>query len=1146
MRTNRDHASTIRGQLTRIVLIPSLCFLALWLVVAAVGTVRAVQLMGDVGRAAEGTEIISRAATELRNERRDTLVHMGRNENEATGAQDEAGLREQRESTDAAVAEAVELAERLRGTRDDEVDRSAAALASAPQTLAETRDLVDDLAVDREEVLLRYGDLIGGTRSAITALVHTTDGGENLTDAVLTRELMGAHADYATADALLAGVIASGEMTYEETAHFTYLTASYRSTLSTVAPTLHPSIQRRYEAMTGREGWSRAEELSRRVVTRTPIVERDPEAGPPPVGEPDAEWNTEVGVGTAAWDGSSAVSVQDLDALAWSQAERTVDLAWSAALLRVALGVAAAVATLIGGVAAIAVVGRSSRRLTDRLVRLRTQIMDRDDDLPDIVDRAQRGQKVDVQEELPPLDDIGRDEIGQVAEAFDSAQLTAVEAAVRQAEIRRGANRAYLGIAFRNQNLVQRQLRLLDEIEYNEQDPEALHRLFRLDHLATRARRYADNLIILGGGQSVRRWRQPRPLVDVLRAAIAETEDFDRVRLTSAPRVLMHGQAVADVVHLLAELVENATQFSPAGAPVDVSCAPVVGGLTVEVEDRGLGMSEHGYASAERTLTQPPEFDVMELPEDPRLGLFVVARLAERHGIRVWLRPSSYGGTRATALLPESLLEPVESPVAVPAAAPGGGTDPSGGRPRPPGATTGPQPSAGTGPQMPAGSGPQSPAGTGQWSPVGTGPQSPVESGPQIPAGSGPHSSAGTGPQPSAGSGQWSPAGTEIPRGPQISDQWSSAGTGPQMPAGSGQWSSAGTGPQMPMGSDPQPSAGTGPQMPAGSEPPRDPQVSVHGTPADRPGGAPATGPQQHVGHGSEGVPDAFGPSGDRPGPVSTTGPQSPIPVTGPQRPMGPGSGPVPAPEHLDRATDAPRPPATGPQWPVVPGPDGSGDPGRPGRTPRHGDRPVADRPWGGGEGGPAPNGPGHAGRHSDLDALVALSQPQPQPQPSTGRGSHRPPEVPSHPARPGDGQPSASLSGPQVPVPHDGPFGPERTPPPAPHQRPDPSAAARAPLPKRVPPGSPPPADALPVVTGPGPEHSGWPHDPQASHHPQALHDPQASHHPQDPHDPERTGPPRPHRNPLDGPGAAWPTPPDGFGRVLAPDTPPEARDER
>ncbi|MFJ9556380.1 nitrate- and nitrite sensing domain-containing protein [Nocardiopsis sp. NPDC101807] len=665
MRRNRDNASTIRGQLTRIVLIPSLCFLALWLVVAAVGTVQAVQLMGAVHQAREGTAVFSRAAEELRLERRLSLVYQGRFENSGPDEEASAALDEQREATDAALSSAVELAERLRGTRDDEVRRSASAVTESPEALAGIRTRIDEHAAVREETLLRFGELLDVTTDATTALVHTTDGGANLTDAVLTTELLGARAESATADALLAGNIARGEMGYEETAHFTYLTASYRDTLESAAPVMHPSVREHYEDMTASESWTRTEDLSRQVVTRPPLREAVPDPDAPAEETAAPEPNTSVDVGAEEWDEASPRTVAALDGLALAQAERTVDLAWSAALLRVSLGIAAAGTVLAGGVVAIAVVSRSSRRLTVRLLRLRGQILERDEDLPDIVDRAQRGQKVDVHEELPPLDECGDDEIGQVAEAFDSAQLTAVEAAVRQAEIRRGANRAFLGIAFRNQNLVQRQLRLLDEIEYHEQDPEALRRLFRLDHMATRARRYADNLIILGGGQSARRWRQPHPLVDVLRAAIAETEDFERVRLTSAPRVLMHGQVVADVVHLLAELVENATQFSPAGTPVDVSCTPTAEGLVVEVEDRGLGMSDHGYAAAERTLSRPPEFDVMALPDDPRLGLFVVARLAERHGVRVWLRPSPYGGTRATALLPKSLLEPVENPVTV-------------------------------------------------------------------------------------------------------------------------------------------------------------------------------------------------------------------------------------------------------------------------------------------------------------------------------------------------------------------------------------------------------------------------------------------------------------------------------------------------
>lgn len=667
MRRNHTSTRTIRGQLTRIVLIPSLCFLALWLIVAAAGTVQSARLVGDIGQTRQGTRTLSEAAEELRVERRLSVVHLGAQDaGEASTVQEE--LEGQRERTDKALESAVDLAAAFEGW-DEEVRHSATELAGAPEDLAALRASVDDRSGDRPGALVGYGGLVESLQDTSIALVHSTGAGENLADAVLTRELLNAYEDYATADALLAGVIAADRMSYEETAHFTYLTASYRATLE--------GIDR--ETITEDAAWTETERLSRRVVTRPPVAEGVDGVD----GGPLSEWNSAVEVGAAEWDASSPVSVEALGESTRAQTARTVDLAWNAAVLEIWVHSAGAAVLLLGGAIAIALVGRSSRRLSERLAALREQIMERDEDLPDIVERAQQGHKVDVIDELPPLDEQGDDEIGQVAEAFDSAQITAVEAAVRQAEIRRGANRAFLGIAFRNQTLVQRQLRLLDEIEYNEQDPQALRRLFRLDHLATRARRYADNLIILGGGQSARRWRQPRPLVDVLRAAIAETEDFERVRLTSAPRVLMHGQVVADIVHLLAELVENAAQFSPAGTPVDVGCAPATEGLLVEIEDRGLGMSEQGYAAAERTLTQPPEFDVMALPDDPRLGLFVVARLAERHGIRVWLHPSPYGGTRATALIPGTLLEPVDNPLTVSGAVNGHSVQDGAGHPGP-------------------------------------------------------------------------------------------------------------------------------------------------------------------------------------------------------------------------------------------------------------------------------------------------------------------------------------------------------------------------------------------------------------------------------------------------------------------------------
>src|SRR5690606_17478684 len=484
------------------------------------------------------------------------------------------------------------------------------------------------------------------------------------------RDLEDAREEYSRAEALLAGAIAAGAMDYQDTSHFTYLTASYRDTLQRLAPDLRGEVRTGYEEMTSGRDWARTERLSRGVVTRPPVAE------PEFPGDP-AEWNDEIGVGAEEWEQAAGAAGAAFDALTEAQLEQAYTAAWRSALRLIGLSAGGALLTLAAGTAAIVVAVRSARRLTRRL-RAETLALS-DTRLPELVERAQSGRKVDVGAELPRLDH-GEDEIGEVADAFDTAQRTAVGAAVKQAEIREGANRAFLGIAYRNQAIVQRQLRRRADVEPAGDARETLKKLSRLDPPATRPRRYADNLTILGGAQGARRWREPMPMVDVLRAAISETEDYERVRLTSAPEALLRGAAAADVVHLLADLVANAAPCSPAGTPVDVHCGAVSGGLSVAVEDRGLGMSAEGHAEAERTLAEAPEFDVMALLDEPRLGLFVVARLAARHGIAVRLSPSPYGGTRATALIPADLLEaPTDGRAARPAAVTAGGPAAEGG-----------------------------------------------------------------------------------------------------------------------------------------------------------------------------------------------------------------------------------------------------------------------------------------------------------------------------------------------------------------------------------------------------------------------------------------------------------------------------------
>ncbi|WP_462186582.1 MULTISPECIES: sensor histidine kinase [unclassified Frankia] len=277
--------------------------------------------------------------------------------------------------------------------------------------------------------------------------------------------------------------------------------------------------------------------------------------------------------------------------------------------------------------------------------------------LPGVVDRLHRGSPVDVAEEEFPVEVRSKDEIGQLAEAFGTVHAVAVRTAVEQAAMRKSIGDTFLNLARRSQALIHRQLKVIDALERKETDPDELEELFRLDHLATRMRRHAEDLIVLSGSKPARGWRRPVPVKDVVRGAVAEVEDYTRVQVMSIDGGAISGHAVGDVIHMLAELIENATSFSPPHTPVHVSGHEVSNGFVIEIEDRGLGMSPEEFDAVNERLANPPPFD---LSTSERLGLFVVGRLAERHSISVKLRSSPYGGTMAIVLVPTTLLRQVD------------------------------------------------------------------------------------------------------------------------------------------------------------------------------------------------------------------------------------------------------------------------------------------------------------------------------------------------------------------------------------------------------------------------------------------------------------------------------------------------------
>jgi signal transduction histidine kinase len=388
--------------------------------------------------------------------------------------------------------------------------------------------------------------------------------------------------------------------------------------------------------------------------------------------------------------GTRPGTVPPVSPLAWQQAVGEVGTGFQAAGLQAANALtsqADSQATgaylrlfLVGGVGLVAIAISVAlglwigRRLVRELSSLRETALElANERLPDVVSRLAAGEEVDASAQALPITATS-DEVRQVGEAFATVQQTAVEAAVGQAKLREGISHIFRNLARRSQSLLHRQLTLLDAMERRARDPQELDDLFRVDHLATRMRRHAESLIILSGEAPARGWRNPVPLVDVLRAAVAEVEDYTRIKVSATTQASLAGPAVGDVIHMIAELAENATIYSPPQTPVSITGSVVGQGFAVEIEDRGLGMSTAHRDEINAQLENPPAFD---LSGSDQLGLFVAGQLAKRQNIRISLRSSAYGGTTAIVLIPRSLVVP-EGAATKDAASLPAGTSPQG------------------------------------------------------------------------------------------------------------------------------------------------------------------------------------------------------------------------------------------------------------------------------------------------------------------------------------------------------------------------------------------------------------------------------------------------------------------------------------
>lgn len=430
-------------------------------------------------------------------------------------------------------------------------------------------------------------------------------------------------------------------------------TGHYRNEMSKLAGDFGPQFRERAQALVASPAWKQL------AVMENALSERS-------TNHPDDATSPPLPMNADEWEAAAAQVEHELLELWDDHNTATQRIAHDAATRAATRSLLIGLAVLLLSAAAFAVSLVLANRFIRRLERLRDQTLAlADERLPDMLERLRAGEQITPEEQAPRLD-FGHDEIGSVATAFEHAHAVAINAAITEARTQEGVKAVFRSIAHRSQMVVHRQLEILDEAESREEDPALLETLFRLDHLATRERRNAENLIIMAGGRPGRQWRNPVPLVDLVRSAIGETLDYARVQMARLPDLRIAGNAVGDLIHLLAELMDNAASFSPPKSQVQVSASVVGKGVAIEITDQGMGMTAEDLERVNETLRNPPDFGIAALSADSRLGIFVVAHLSARHGITARLGESDYGGIRAVVLVPGTLLtDPADAPTEV-------------------------------------------------------------------------------------------------------------------------------------------------------------------------------------------------------------------------------------------------------------------------------------------------------------------------------------------------------------------------------------------------------------------------------------------------------------------------------------------------
>ncbi|OON71609.1 nitrate- and nitrite sensing domain-containing protein [Streptomyces tsukubensis] len=626
----RFRGKSIRRKIVALLLVPLLSLSAIWVFATVITGREAYQVFGV-------TEVLDKIGTPvedvtglLQQERRSTLVYLA----DPRASDALAALRRSRTATDEGIARVErnaadkDVRDRMSAPSRNRVD----AVTEAFEGIGSLRSAVEEGSVTRVFALDLYNKLVDPCFTFLSDLralkdVELDKRGRTVVGLARAREFLSRE------DALVGSALVARRISEDEIQQVSDLTVQ-RDLLYESNWALMPAQERdRYQNY-----WKGAQTSPLRSAEYA--VSQSEPSGPSAVG---AKYWT---------DSANSVlkGLSERDAEADQRYRDEVNPYATGVILRATLTGALGFLALLFSLYLSVRIGRS---LIHDLSRLRQQAHEASGvRLPGVLRRLAAGETVDVDTEAPRLE-YEKDEIGQVGQALNTLQHAAVEAAVRQSELRRGVSEVFVNLARRSQVLLHKQLTLLDAMERRTEDTDELADLFRLDHLTTRMRRHAEGLVILSGAAASRQWRKPVQLMDVVRAAVSEVEDYERVEVRRLPRLAVTGPAVADLTHLAAELLENATVFSPPHTAVQVVGEQVANGFTLEIHDRGLGMAPEALLDANLRLAETPEF---ELSDTDRLGLFVVSRLAQRQNVRVSLQQSPYGGTTAIVFIPDSLL----------------------------------------------------------------------------------------------------------------------------------------------------------------------------------------------------------------------------------------------------------------------------------------------------------------------------------------------------------------------------------------------------------------------------------------------------------------------------------------------------------